>query len=251
MRVNYLSHMGSDRTVLNAARASYDKSSDDLELSDGDKRLLVYLARGYTHDEWEALLDKLLDGSYSREELHDVLWCFKNQSTHFAPFCHPTITLRVEAPLAIARQLWKSHIGCVGGDSGYAAWSETSFRYREAGEVYTPGEWRGRAETNKQGSAGVVDWEDDYLYADLAQMSQSVYESMLSSGIAPEQARFSQLCASETSWVWTGSLMFFARLCCLRLDHHAQLESSFVAESISEIMAGLFPHSWKALRLGV
>jgi len=52
---------------------------------------------------------------------------------------------------------------------------------------------------------------------------------------------------SETTWIWTGSLIFFARVCKLRLDAHAQKETRDAAERISRIMAELFPESWQAL----
>jgi thymidylate synthase (FAD) len=245
MRVTYLDHMGSDRSVLNAARASYAKHSDDLELTDSDKRLLEFLAVGYTHDEWEELL--------GQEMTHELLWSVRNKAQHFAPFCHPTISLRIEAPIAIARQLWKSHVGVVGGDAGYGAWSEQSGRYVDmTGSVYEPPVWRAKAITNKQGSSGTV---DDQRAAELTYLrgvgsAMAAYSTLMEQGVAPEQARFVLPAAIETSWVWTGSLMFFSRVCGLRSDAHAQAESGFIAEGIEEIVSGLFPYSWKALKYG-
>jgi thymidylate synthase (FAD) len=52
---------------------------------------------------------------------------------------------------------------------------------------------------------------------------------------------------SETTWIWTGSFVFFARVCKLRLDPHAQKETREIAKEISKHLADLFPVSWAAL----
>jgi thymidylate synthase (FAD) len=53
--------------------------------------------------------------------------------------------------------------------------------------------------------------------------------------------------ASMTTWIWTGSLLFFSRVCKLRLDAHAQAETREVAEKIAYECAKVFPVSWAAL----
>lgn len=138
MHVHYISHMGSDRMVLNAARASFDKHSDSEEITEGDKSLLVFLATGLTREERNNLIRDvfLADGD---QAIWDLLWSFKQKASHFAPFTHPQVSFRVTAPLAIARQLWKSHIGATGGDSGYAAWSEC---FDSMTEVLTDSGWK-------------------------------------------------------------------------------------------------------------
>ena len=50
-----------------------------------------------------------------------------------------------------------------------------------------------------------------------------------------------------TTWIWTGSLAAFARVCGLRLDSHAQSETREIAVQIAEICAIHFPVSWAAL----
>ena len=72
------------------------------------------------------------------------------------------------------------------------------------------------------------------------------YDWMLSVGVAPEQARMILPQNMMTEWYWTGSLMFFARVCAQRLDPHAQAETSKVAWQIAEIVRPLFPVSWAA-----
>ena len=50
-----------------------------------------------------------------------------------------------------------------------------------------------------------------------------------------------------TQWYWTGSVMFWARVCKQRLDSHAQEEARDIAILISDICKNLFPLSWNAL----
>ena len=75
----------------------------------------------------------------------------------------------------------------------------------------------------------------------------SVYSDMIAAGVAPEQARMILPQNTMTEWIWTGSLMFFARVCAQRLDPHAQAETSEVARQIAETVRPLFPVSWAAL----
>jgi len=76
-----------------------------------------------------------------------------------------------------------------------------------------------------------------------------VYNELLTSGVAPEQARMILPQNMMTEWYWTGSLMFFARVCKERLAPSAQAETREVAEQISAIVAPLFPVSWAALNV--
>ena len=70
---------------------------------------------------------------------------------------------------------------------------------------------------------------------------------MLSSGVAPEQARMVLPQNTMTNWIWTGSLVAFARVCKLRLDSHAQKEAQELAQKINDVVAPLYPVSWVAL----
>ena len=84
------------------------------------------------------------------------------------------------------------------------------------------------------------------LYGAYKQMCD-LYDSLITQGVAPEQARMFLPQGAMTSWYWTGSLMFFHRVFRQRTDSHAQLETQEVALQIGNICAKLFPVSWKAL----
>ena len=128
MKVEYVNHMGDDLMVVNAARVSFAKESK-WEL--GDK---------LSFDEQGAYLANVL--SRRDEKLIKYLATHK----HWTPFGHPQITLRVKAPIFVARQLQKHVVGLV--------WNEVSRRYvDDEPEFYVPEVWRTKPEGSvKQGS---------------------------------------------------------------------------------------------------
>lgn len=214
MNVTLIDHMGSDDLVCDAARVSHNKQASGFT-AEQNAKLIKYLA---THNHW-------------------------------SPFSHPQVSFRIKAPIFVARQLWKSHVGISGGDCGYMAWNEVSRRYvDDAPEFYTPGEWHARAPSVKQGSSDeVVTSVATELYeAKMAEM-QRFYEQLLVDGVAPEEARMVLPQSLYSEWFWTGSLAAFARVCNLRLDGHAQRAAREVAGMIAEHMAALFPVSWREL----
>lgn len=75
--VAYENHMGSDLSVVNAARVSFDKWHT--EFTDDDARLIAYLVK---HNHW-------------------------------SPLAHNSVQLRIKAPIFLARQLVKHSVGLV------------------------------------------------------------------------------------------------------------------------------------------
>lgn len=228
IKVEYIDHMGTDLTVVNAARVSFDKESA-----------------------WEAV-DHMLDASTWKAGIErrlsdaDVkLIAYLAKHNHWSPFAHTSIQLRVKAPIFVARQLVKHQVGGV--------WNEVSRRYVDSEpEFYFPEVWRGRPTDGvKQGSSGVVTHVHGVLVSHGAQYAASTalgtYNQLIDGGVAPEQARMILPQNMMTEWYWTGSLMFFARVCAQRLDPHAQAETSEVARQIANIVRPLFPVSWMAL----
>lgn len=74
-----------------------------------------------------------------------------------------------------------------------------------------------------------------------------LYEVMIKADISPEQARFILPQGVMTEWVWTGSLLAFARFYNLRTDITAQKEIQELAHMVSKVIAPLFPIGWEAL----
>jgi thymidylate synthase (FAD) len=211
MTVELIDCMGTDVSVVNAARVSFGKQRD--VMSDADVRLLHYLAR----------------------------------EGHWSPFAHAVLSLRITAPIFVARQLAKHQVGL--------AWNEISRRYvDDAPDFYAPGigDWRHRpVDSIKQGSGerlpDDVAAAADAAYHTALAAAEVGYRVLLALGVAPEQARAVLPLATLTTWIWTGSLYAFARVCRLRLDAHAQAETAEVATAIDRIARRHFPHAWGAL----
>lgn len=226
--VELIDHLGTDLTIVNAARVSFDKESTLEE--DGYETIWIT----------EALTEQRKKYKLSNQDAKLINYLAKHN--HWSPFAHTSIQLRVNAPLFVARQLVKHQVGGV--------WNEVSRRYVDDEPVfYFPHKWRKRAENVKQGSSeeGVDQPILDEQINRYTQRALNMYNSMLRYGVAPEQARMILPQNIMTSWYWTGSLMFFHRVFKQRAEAHAQLETQEVAIQIGEICNNLFPTSWRAL----
>lgn len=269
MEATYMDHMGTDLSVVNAARVSMSKTSDweydtksvriddgyatvpcwedqidysTRRLREGDKHLIQFLARGMSSKDYD-----LLVGRMSHIEPNDVKAvedCMRkmNVDKHWTPFGHCVATFRIKVPIFVARQLRTSSVGFVA--------NEVSRRYvDDEPEFFMPDAWRARAENVKQGSGEDIK-SDSHLFEGVGVWYEQAcrqYRWLLDNNVAPELARMVLPQSMYTEWWWTGSLMAWARLCKQRLDPHAQYESRVVAKAISTKMVELFPVSWAAL----
>lgn len=201
---------GNDDTVVNVARVSFAKQASQYP-PEANAKLIGYLAR----------------------------------NGHWSPFAHPHASFRITAPIFVARQLAKHQVGM--------SWNEESRRYiDDAPAFHEPKEWRGcPVGSIKQGSGGPVDGGTALLvgevFTEVVNLTRNHYQFLLELGVAPEQARMVLPLCTNTSWVWTGSLYAWARVCRQRLDPHAQQETREGAEIIAKHMAEWFPVSWAAL----
>jgi thymidylate synthase (FAD) len=214
MIVKFVDKMGSDLSVVNAARVSFDKVSElneDDTLKTGDEKLIAFLAR----------------------------------ENHWTPFGHASLSFHIKAPIFVARQLVKHTVGLV--------WNEVSRRYVDSSpEFYIPSRWRRKNEDKKQGSHEdqFVDlsYSEEQALHNIMNNCQELYENFLDIGICAEQARILLPQNTITEWYWSGSLHAFARVCNLRCKGDTQKETRDVANQIDEIAREHFPVSWKYLR---
>lgn len=222
MKAEYISHMGDDLTVVNAARVSFDKESD-----------------------WEANTLEVGKGGYSfnMKGADERLISYLARHGHWTPFSHPQITLRYTVPIFVARQEFKHIVGFTR--------NEVSRRYVDDDpEFFTPIEWRNRPVGSvKQGSAGVNSYDEYYqeYYTRLINFCEECYLQMIVDGVAPEQARMVLPQSMYTSYYITGSLAAFARFYKQRTDEHAQVEIQELAHKVGSLIEPLYPVSWKAL----
>ena len=226
IKVTYIDHMGTDLSVVNAARVSFGKNREALGTVtvDGDIRQVI-------HDSDVRLIKYLASHK------------------HISPFGHCFASFHVKAPIFVARQLVKHK---------FLRWNEISRRYVDSEpELYEPDVWRGKSADKKQGSEGTIN-QDGYRCDQTAEHFTRIsndnalylYEHLLGEGVCPEQARMVLPQSTMTEWYWSGSLDAFADMCNLRCKPDTQAETRLVADIISGRMIHLFPVAWEALTDG-
>ena len=281
----YLDHMGSDLTVANAARASFGKESaldrmcwdcghtqdsrtwtddacpkcgadnsggepgDGLALKPADASLIRFLATGFRASEWDVFIGDVIravqtvsDFEAAKAKLTPMLHAYKRKAQHWAPFAHPHVQIRVSMPIFLARQFVKHQIG--------GTWSEESRRsISDEPGGWFPDEWHTRPDDIKQGSGGLVANQHavDAVARHSVRTALDAYDDMLDMDTAPEEARIVLPLNMMTTVVWTGSLLFWSRVCNQRVDSHAQLAAQELGKLISGIVGPLYPVSWKEL----
>jgi thymidylate synthase (FAD) len=234
IKATYIDHMGSDLSVVNAARVSFGKKSEWEEGTYLDHHI-EELGNG----RYEGVIFYWKLSSRDTDLIH-----YLASHKHMSPFGHAFASFHVKAPIFVARQLVKHK---------FLRWNEVSRRYvDDEPEFYVPEVWRGRSKDKKQGSDGVSDWPPEgtgsaYLLEHRYPAISATYHRMIESGVAPEQARMVLPQSTMTEWYWSGSLDAFADMCRLRCKDDTQYETRLVADQISAIMEDLFPVSWKAL----
>lgn len=237
IKVEYINHCGDDLSVVNAARCSFDKESG-------------WLTSGSKND-YEGVVFQKINGFPVNLKKEDAkLINYLASHKHYSPFNHSFISVRVKAPVFVARQLVKHK---------FMPWNEVSRRYVK-GEVefYKTEGWRKSAENVKQGSSTETiskyldefDCYPRYIETDISvheDNSLELYNHLINLGVCAEQARQVLPQSMMTTWVWSGTLGAFCDMLKLRLDPHTQYETRLVAQEVAKIVEELFPVSYKAL----
>ncbi len=207
MSVALIDHMGSDLTVVNAARVSFSKVH--IYFEENDEKLIKYLA----------------------------------EHQHWSPFAHTSLQFHIRAPIFVARQLAKHQVGLVWNEVSrrYVSedpdiWDPDS--WREVAEDKKQGSKMTEVKSN-----GVV----SHMYRDATRHALDAYKRMIDLGVCPEQARAVLPLSAYTEWYWTGSLYAFSRVCKLRLAEDAQFETRVIAKQIADRCNEEFPISWRYL----
>lgn len=217
--VRLVDTLGNDLSVVNAARVSYDKESE--EFAPRDAKLIEFLIR----------------------------------EGHTSPFRHAALTFEVYAPLFVARQWWKYAVGSAHVDD-QNGWNESSRRYiTEEEEFYVPtaSSWRSKPENSKQGSGEPIHFSLGYHYTnklnELVDQSVAMYHDAMNDNIAPEIARlFLPAYGMYVRWRWTVSLQGILTFLEQRLEHDAQKEIQDYARAVDALATSVFPETFKAVR---
>ena len=208
MKVDLVDSLGSDLTVVYAARVSFNKHRDTWQ--DNDENLIKYLAK---HGHW-------------------------------TPFGHPQVQLRISAPIFVARQLVKHQVGLVWNEVS-RRYVDDEPKFFGVGPDGWRGKPENKKQGSSGKIQILLALEKDIAMTTVH--CKMLYKELLEQGVAPEQARMILPLSMYTEWYWTGSLSAFARVCNLRMEPDAQEETQEIARQIDEICAKLFPVSWKYL----
>jgi thymidylate synthase (FAD) len=205
--VELMETFGSDLTVVNAARVSFDKTST--ELGPKDVGLINYLAK----------------------------------HNHNSPFFHPQLRFRLRMPIFVAREWFRHTVGFSRNeisrryvDSEPVMWIPEDLREPDTNLK------QGSKNTIIEQNTAMVE-----AYKASVNHSLKTYNDLLAANVAPELARAVLPQSMYTEFIETASLAAYARLCGLRMDSHAQKEIQDFANAVCQLVESDFPHSWSAL----
>ena len=214
IEVTHIDHMGSDLSVVNAARVSFGKKHE--EFQDKDTGLIRYLAK----------------------------------HNHKSPFNHAFTTFHVKAPIFVARQLVKHEYMPWNEISRRYVDEEPEFYQPEEWRGRSADKKQGsEGSVGMIDVGGKFPLSPTTIQSLSDGKSLEAYRNFIAAGVCPEQARMVLPQSMMTEWYWSGSLFAFAKMCGLRLKDDTQYETRVVAEKIEDKMRKLFPVSWEALRM--
>jgi thymidylate synthase (FAD) len=208
IEVKLIDKMGTDLSVVNAARVSFANKHKEFD-KDRDERLIKFLAK---HNHW-------------------------------SPFAHCSMQFHIRAPIFVARQLVKHQVGLSWNEvSRRYVDKEPEFYEPNMWRQRNPDKKQGSLMTPVK-NADIVERTVDN-YNDIV---RTIYNNLLEHEVAPEQARMILPQSMMTEWYWSGTLYAFARVCNLRTSSDAQYETRSVAHDISKQAKDSFPVCWKHL----
>lgn len=215
--VEYISHMGSDLSVVNAARVSFGTNRD--QLYEKDIKLINYLM----------------------------------QHNHTSPFEHCTITMRFVVPLFIRSQHHRHRTWAYNEIS--RRYTSVDMQFYEPKQFRTQHKSNRQASEDNFVNP-LVSFRDSYktghsgyaskIVKNHHETSIKVYESLLNAGVCREQARGVLPQNLYTQYYGTANLHNLLKFVSLRSHDGAQWEIQRVAQACLTIAKEYFPESIKA-----
>jgi len=213
--VEYISHMGTDLSVVNAARVSFGVEED--KISEKDIKLINYLM------------------------LHN----------HTSPFEHCAITMRFIVPLFIRSQHHRHRTWAYNEIS--RRYTEVDMRFYAPSNFRTQHKSNRQASNDKlidpvlsgaingyDKASGIIRQHHTY--------SLALYRSLIGAGVCREQARGVLPQNLYTQYYGTVNLHNLLKFISLRMHQGAQWEIQQVAKACLEIAEKFYPHSVEAYR---
>ena len=211
MFVKLIDSMGSDLSVVNAARVSFGKRKE--EVSEGDEKLIRFLA----------------------------------EHGHWSPFAHCSAQFHIKAPVFVARQLVKHQVGLSWNEIS-RRYVDTDVEFHEVDKWRGRAEDKKQGSDEENIIEWVSrSQRTGALKSHVENIALENYKKLLEAGVAPEQARMILPQSMMTEWYWSGTLYAFARVCGLRCKGDTQEETRNVAWEIHDLAKEKFPISWESL----
>lgn len=249
--VKYVDHMGSDETVVEAARMSTARGFEGWDPGE------VCVNCGVYKEQWDTEQQSLVrvpgyyigmcygvvrEHAWKKIAGDAKLLEFLYKNKHMTPFEMCELTVEVQAPIMVFRE-WHRH--------RTQSYNEFSARYAQMPNLHylpEPGRIQKQSATNKQGSAEPVpEAEAQTILKKLADEQGCVYEGydqLVGDGIAKEVARlntpvsrYSKMRAKTDLRNWLGFLM-------LRKPSNAQWEIRQYANAVGDIVQDLYPRTY-------
>ncbi len=206
--VRLIDIMGSDASIVQAARVSYGKGTKSVS---EDKSLIRYLMR----------------------------------NKHTSPFEMVEFKFHVKLPIFVARQWIRHRTANVNEYSGRYSEMKDDFYSPEIEQIrpQSQSNKQGRADESfsDEKSNAIASRISEYQSNSFAE-----YNSLLNEGLARELARINLPVSNYTEWYWKIDLHNLFHFLRLRMDHHAQYEIRVYAEQIAEIVKMAVPLAYSA-----
>jgi thymidylate synthase (FAD) len=209
IKVSYINHMGNDLTVVNAARVSFNASSDSL--TEKDEKLIKYLA---DHE-------------------------------HMSPFEHSQMTFLIECPLYIRSQIHRHRTFSYNEVSRRYSEEDLQFYVPSVNDLRKQSKSNRQASEGLISETEALDLLAKIQTGHEALLA--LYHDLRDSGVCREQARGVLPQNLMTKFYMTGNLRNIAHFIKLRSHEGAQQEARVVAEQMLAIVEQYYPVSIKAL----
>lgn len=157
-------------------------------------------------------------------------------NSHSTPFEHTTVTFRIECPIPVSKHVQRHRS---------FSYNEESARYSKVKQsVYIPTEFRLQDKKNKQSSSDLIHPDSSSFieqYKDLVDQCYDLYNTMVTSGVSREQARFILPQGMYTSFYMTGNIRNFLHFFGLRESKDSQYEMVQIATAMHELVKPYIP----------
>ncbi len=209
--VALISHVGDDKSIVNAARVSFG-GDNEAPLNARDEKLIAYLLR----------------------------------HQHGSPFEHNAMTFKIVAPIFVDRQMVRHRVG-VSKNEISGRYVEVRERVYTPPAFRAQAESNRQASVPDE--AGRIDQARAHdLWLGAWRTAYETYQRLLSLGVTREQARGVLPTAMYTESYWTFNVRSLLHFLGLRDHAGAQHETMLYAQALAQLAGPLFPATFRAWR---